>query len=185
MARSYGVLVAPTEYLSLKLRAHELLKHVPLYDVSTVDLPGGGSGRTIADVVALDATAPPSWIASLLYGARHFLGRVFAWDQVSMDPGDSLVARLSARDRRESEITPGSRDGAFRLVYRFREEQLSEIRNATVQGYVCLVLRPMAGGYRLYWAVYVVPVSWITTPYLAVIEPFRRFLLYPAILRRV
>ena len=30
------------EYRSLHLRAHELLRDVPLYDVSSVDLPGGG-----------------------------------------------------------------------------------------------------------------------------------------------
>ena len=98
-------------------------------------IPGGGSGRRIADVVALDSTAPPSWLMRLLYGTRRFLGRVFGWDKASMDPQDSLVARVSERDRRDSEITPGSRDGAFRLVYRFRDEQLSEIRNATVQGW--------------------------------------------------
>jgi hypothetical protein len=40
-------------------------------------------------------------------------------------------------------------------------------------------------GYRLYWAVYVLPVSWITRPYLLLIEPFRRFLLYPAMARRI
>lgn len=37
---------SPTEYLSLRLRAHELLHDVPLYDVSVVDLPGGGAGRS-------------------------------------------------------------------------------------------------------------------------------------------
>ena len=47
------------EYRSLPLRAHELLRDVPLYDVSSVDLPGGGSGRTVADIRALEsATAP-------------------------------------------------------------------------------------------------------------------------------
>jgi hypothetical protein len=45
-------------------------------------------------------------------------------------------------------------------------------------------LVPMASGYRFYIAVYVRPVSWITRPYLLLIEPFRR-ILYPAILRRV
>src|SRR5260221_6366421 len=34
------------EYLALSLRAHGLLQHVPLYDVSAVNLPGGGDGRT-------------------------------------------------------------------------------------------------------------------------------------------
>ena len=36
-----------------------------------------------------------------------------------------------------------------------------------------------------YWAVYVRPVSWLTRPYLIAIEPFRRFIVYPALLRRI
>jgi hypothetical protein len=174
----------PAEYLSLRLRAHELLHDVPLYDVSVVDLSGGGAGRTVADIRALDSAAPPSRIASALYSLRHFLGRVFGWDRVHMRPEDSLLSSLSERDRRESEIAPGTPDGAFRLVYRFRDEQLSEIRNGTVQGYLCVALAPRATGYRLYWAVYVLPVSWFTRPYLIMIEPFRR-ILYPAMLRRI
>jgi hypothetical protein len=39
-------------------------------------------------------------------------------------------------------------------------------------------------GYRLCLAVYVLPVSWLTRPYLMLIEPFRR-ILYPALLRRI
>jgi hypothetical protein len=70
------------------------------------------------------------------------------------------------------------------LVYRFRCEQLGEIRNGTVQGYFCVALARTASGYRLYWGVYVLPVSWFTRPYLVVIEPFRR-ILYPAMLRRI
>jgi hypothetical protein len=33
--------------------------------------------------------------------------------------------------------------------------------------------------------VYVLPVSWLTRPYLIVIEPFRRYILYPAMLRPI
>jgi hypothetical protein len=178
------VRVSPAEYLSLPLRAHELLRDVPLYDVSVVDLPGGGAGRSVADIRALDSAAPPSRIASAIYGVRHFLGRVFGWDRVQMGPKDSLVSSLSEHDRRDSEVVPGTPDGAFRVLYRFRDEQLSEIRNATVQGYFCVALARAATGYRLYWAVYVLPVSWLTRPYLIMIEPFRR-MLYPAMLRRI
>jgi hypothetical protein len=92
---------------------------------------------------------------------------------------------LSETDRRDSETQPGTPDGAFRVVYRFQSEQLSETRNATVQGYVYLALAPRSSGYRFYFAVYVILVSWLTGPYLAMIEPFRRFLLYPAMLRRI
>jgi len=176
---------SPAEYLSLPLRAHDLLRGVPLYDVSTVDLPGGGAGRSVADVRAIESSAAPSRIANALYGVRRLLGHAFGWDQVQMRPEDSLVSRLSERDRRDSEIAPGTPDGPFRLLYQFRGEALSEIRNGTVQGYVCVALAPIATGYRLYLAVYVRLVSWVSRPYLVAIEPFRRFILYPAMLRRI
>jgi hypothetical protein len=97
------------EYRSLPLRGHDLLRDVPLYDVSSVYLPGGGSGRTVADIRALEAEMAPSHIATLLYGLRYFLGRVFGWDREPMRPEDSFLERLSERDRRDSEITPGTK----------------------------------------------------------------------------
>jgi hypothetical protein len=176
---------SPAEYLSLKLRAHELLRDVPLYDVSVLDLPGGGAGRSVADIRTLQSAARASRTVSAFLGLRRLLGRVFGWDRVQMRPEDSLLPRLSERDRRESQIAPGTPDGPFRLLYQFPGESLSEIRNATVQGYVCVALAPTAAGYRLYFAVYVLPVSWFTRPYLIAIEPFRRFIVYPAMLRRI
>jgi hypothetical protein len=176
---------SPAEYLRLPLRAHDLLRDVPLHDVSTIDLPGGGAGRSVADVRTILSSAKASRVENALWGLRHFLGRAFGWDRVQMRREDSLVSRLSERDRRDSEITPGTADGPFHLLYQFPNESLSEIRNATVQGYVCLALEPIASGYRLYFAVYVRPVSWVSRPYLIVIEPFRRFMLYPAMLRRI
>jgi len=176
---------SPVEYLGLKLRAHEVLHDVPLYDVSVVDLPGGGAGRSVADIRALDATLPPSRVATALFGVRRFLGRVFSWDRVPMRPEDSLLGRLSERDRRDSEIPPGTPVGSFLLLYQFPGEALIETWNATVHGYVCTGLQRTETGYRLYWGVYVLPVSWLTRPYLIAIEPFRRFILYPAMLRRI
>ena len=175
---------SPAEYLGLRLRAHELLRDVPLYDVSAVDLPGGGAGRTVADIRALDSAAAPSRVATVLYGARHVLGRVFGWDRQRLRPEESLLPRLSERDRRDSEVTPGTPDGAFLVLYQFPGEALSETLNATVHGYICTALTRTATGYRLYWGIYVRRVSWLTRPYLIAIEPFRR-ILYPAMLRRI
>jgi Protein of unknown function (DUF2867) len=176
---------SPAEYLELKLRAHELLRGVPVYDVSVVDLPGGRAGRSVADIKALQSAAGPSRVVSILFRMRRLLGRAFGWDRVQMRPEDSLLPQLSERDRRDSEVPPGTPEGPFRLLYQFPTEALSEIRNATVQGYVSVALAPTATGYRLYWAVYVLPVSWLTRPYLIAIEPFRRFIVYPALLGRI
>src|SRR2546430_12457667 len=46
----------------------------------------------------------------------------------------------SERDRRDSEITPGTLVGSFLLLYQFPGEALSETRNATVHGFVCTAL---------------------------------------------
>lgn len=172
------------EFRALPLRAHEFLRGVPLYDVSSVDLPGGGSGRTVADIHALESATAPSHIATLLYGLRYFLGRVFGWDREPLRPEDSFLERLSERDRRDSEITPGTPDGHFLVLYQFPGEALRETRNRTVHGFICTALVSCPNGYRLYWGVYVRRASWLTRPYLVAIEPFRR-LLYPAMLRRI
>jgi Protein of unknown function (DUF2867) len=136
------------EYLRLDLRAHELLRDVPLYDVSVVDLPGGGAGRSVADILALESAAAPSRVANAIYGLRHFFGRSFGWDRVQMRPEDP---RLSERDRRDSEITPGTPGGSFLLLYQFPGEALRETSNATVHGFFCTALARTASGYRLYW----------------------------------
>lgn len=175
--------VSPAEYLRLDLRAHDLLRDVPLYDVSIVDLPGGGDGRSVADIRALESAAAPSRVANAIYGLRHFLGRVFGWDR-QMRPEDSLLPSLSERDRRSSEIAPGTLVGSFLLLYQFPREALSETRNAMVHGFVCTVLTRTASGYRLYLGIYVIPVSWRTRPYLMAIAPFRS-ILYRAMLRRI
>jgi hypothetical protein len=175
---------SPAEYLRLELRAHALLRDVPLYDVWVVDLPGGSGGRSLADIRALEGAARPSRIVGGLFGLRRVLGRVFGWDRVPMRPEDSLLSHLSERDRRDSEIAPGTPEGAFLVLYQFLGESLSETRNATVHGWISLALAPTATGYRLYFAVYVLPVSWLTQPYLIAIEPFR-LVLYPAMLNRI
>jgi hypothetical protein len=66
-----------------------LLRDLPLYDVSSVDLPGGSSGRTVADIHVLESTTAPSHIATLFYGLRYFVGRIFGWDREPMRPEDS------------------------------------------------------------------------------------------------
>jgi uncharacterized protein DUF2867 len=177
--------VSPAEYGGLNLRAHELLRDVPLHDVWAVDLPGGGPGRTLADVRRVQAGLPPSRMAAVLFGVRRLAGRLFGWDRSPMRPEESLAVRLTEQDRLDSQPPTGTPVGAFRLVYQHPAEAVLETRNATVHGFVCLALAPHPLGYRLYLAVYVQPVSWLTRPYLLAIEPFRRFLLYPAMLRRM
>lgn len=64
-------------------------------------------------------------------------------------------------------------------------EAVSEIVNATVHAFSCMAIRPTAEGQRLTRAVYVKPVSRWTSAYMALMEPFRRFIVYPSILRQL
>jgi hypothetical protein len=70
-------------------------------------------------------------------------------------------------------------------LYVLERESLAEVRNATVHAFLASVLTETPGGYRLYWAVSVHPVSRLTPLSMALIEPFHRCLVYPAIFRRI
>jgi len=179
------VRASPAEYLALDLRAHDMMRGMPLHDVSVVDLPGGGAGRTVGEVHALMKVAERSFVVSALMGLRCAIGRMLRWDTAEASTKDSFVSRVSDADRRASELAPGTQNGLFRVLYQFPREALGEIRNATVHAFLSTVLVPTPTGYRFYWAVYVKPTSWLTPAYLAAIEPFRRLLVYPALLRRI
>src|SRR6185369_14080670 len=80
--------VNPAELRALPLQVHEVLNDVPLRDVSAVDLPGGGPGRTIGDVRALIPTCGlggQGGAAGALFKLRGWLGRLFGWDRPEHD----------------------------------------------------------------------------------------------------
>ncbi len=120
-----------------------------------------------------------------LFALRFAIGRMLGWDGPRRDPlGESYLQRLTDDDRARSLIAPGTRRGPFRTLYVFADEAVAEARNATVHAFLVMALRARAGGYRLYWAVYVKPLGRKTAVYMAVIDPFRRLIVYPALIRR-
>ena len=182
------------EYRQLNLRAHSLLADVPVHDVWRVALPGGSEGggpsRTMQDVRSVLQAArraqPLSLPVRALFGLRWLLGRVFRWDDpVSDAEAWSFRTRLTQADRHLSIIEPGTLDGPFAVLYVHPTEAVSEVRNATVHAFLVWALEPAPDGYQLFWAIHVLPVSVWTKPYLALIDPFRRWLVYPALLRRI
>ena len=79
----------------------------------------------------------------------------------------------------------GTPEGLFRVVYRFENEQLLEIQNRTVHAAALSALVEMADSYRFYFAVYVRQRTWITPFYMGLIDPFRKWIVYPALLKRI
>jgi len=173
------------EFRSLGLEVHDVLSDVPLHDVSAVDLPGGGAGRTLSDVRVLVESENLRAVTPgvrFLVAARAWLGRVFGWDadahKIESHQDSSFIHRLRADITRRSALVPGSPDGRRHLLYLLERESLAEFRNATAHALFAIALRETPAGYRLYLGVYVRPVSWLTPLYMALIDPFRRFV-YP------
>ena len=181
--------VTPEEFARIDLRAHSLLADVPLHDAWATDLPGGGPGRSMLDlrrIASLEALASANAAVRSLFRLRRGLGRILGFDRAPPRTcSASYLDRLSAADRAASRVPPGSREGPFQVLYVSPREAISEIRNATVHAFSVLALLEVPGGYRLYWAIYVRPVGRITAWYMALIDPFRRFVVYPATLRYI
>jgi hypothetical protein len=180
--------ISPDEFRARPLRVHALLHDVPLEDAWAVPLSGGGAGRTVQDLRAVmtagRATAPA--VVQGLFRLRGGIGAVFGWDHRRLAwNSESYADRLSPADRDRSLAAPGTPDGKFDLLYRFEDEQLSELRNATVHAFVSLSIRPTPGGYLAYAGVFVKPVHRFTGLYMGAIAPFRRLVVYPAVIRRI
>ena len=180
--------VKPADFQRLNLRCHALLSDVPLHDVWAIPLHGGGPGRSIQDARAIffDGRRPSNLSIRGLFALRFALGRAFGWDDERHNPSSgSYVNRLTEADRSQSQVAPGTREGRFRVLYVSGEEALSELRNATVHAFLALALTPSPRGYTLYLAIYVKPVGRLSTLYMALIDPFRRLIVYPVLGRQV
>ena len=180
--------IDPGEFRARPLRVHALLHDVPLEDAWAVPLAGGGTGRTVQDlraVMAAGREAAPAVVQGL-FRLRGRIGALCGWDHGRPAwHAEAYADRLSPADRAQSLAAPGTPDGEFRLLYRFEDEQLSELRNATVHAFLSLSIRPTPGGYLVYAGVFVKAVHRFTRLYMRAIAPFRRLVVYPAVIRKV
>jgi hypothetical protein len=176
------------EFEGLPLRVHEVLAGVPLHDVWAVDLPRTRSGITLDEFLRA-SQAPRSTIspvAKALLGIRLFVGGILGWDrEPAATAWESFATRLTAADRVKSLAAPGTRLGHFRLVYRFENEELREIVNRTAHAAALSALVETSDCYRYYFSVYVRNVSRVTPFYMALIDPFRKLIVYPSLLRSI
>lgn len=120
----------------------------------------------------------------MLLGIRFFVGWFFGWDR---EPAatETFVTRLTDTDCPRSLVTPSTRDGYFRVIYRFENEQLLELINRTVHAAALSALVETPTAYRFYFGVYVRSISRFTPLYMTLIDPFRRLIIYPSLLRSV
>ena len=184
----------------LPLRVHAFLADVPVHDVWFIDLPRWRAGIMLDEFLRtpsnskLDACGcsessslfTQSLLVRILLHIRFFVGRFFGWDpEPPATTRKTFAARLTDTDHSRSLVMAGTRDGFFRVVYRFENEQLLELMNGTVHAAALTTLVETANAYRFYLGVYVRSVSRLTPIYMTLIGPFRTLMVYPSLLRGV
>jgi hypothetical protein len=192
--------VSTQEFERLPLRVHTFLAGVPLHDVWSVDLPRWRAGVTLDEFLRttnngkLDTCGcskssslfTPAPLVRTLLNIRFFVGRFFSWDrEPAATAWKTFATRLTDTDHARSLVAPGTRDGFFRIVYRFENEQLVELINRTAHAAALGALVETATAYQFYLGVYVRSVSRFTPFYMALIDPFRKLIVYPSLLRSV
>jgi Protein of unknown function (DUF2867) len=173
------------EFKRLPLRVHTFLAGVPLHDVWFVDLPSWRAGVTLGDFLRTggNCLVAPSFLVRMLLDIRFFVGRLFGWDrEPAATAWKTFTTRLTDADRSRSLAAAGTQDGFFRVVYRFENEQLVELINRTVHAAALSTLVETPTAYRFYLGIYVRSVSRFTPLYMAVIDPFRKMIVYPSLL---
>jgi hypothetical protein len=180
--------ISTQEFERLPLRVHDFLAGVPLHDVWAIDLPRTRSGITLHEFLraagARLLTCSP--VVRALVNIRLFVGRFLALDrEPDSTAWETFATRLTTADRSKSLVSAGSRQGLFHVVYRFENEQLLELINRTAHAAALSALIETANGYRFYFGVYVRNVGRFTPLYMALIDPFRKLIVYPSLLRSV
>ena len=178
--------ISTQEFERLSLRVHDFLAGVPLHDVWAIDLPRARSGITLDEFLRRTGGRPftPAPLVRALLKIRFFVGGLLGWDR-EPTTWESFATRMTSTDRSRSLLPVGSREGLFRVVYRFENEQLLELINRTAHAAALSALVETENTYRFYFGVYVSSVSRFTPVYIALIDPFRKLAVYPSLLRSV
>jgi hypothetical protein len=169
-----------------------------LLDVWAMPVHGGPDdfASFLEALSGLDPTASPSPVSRALFWVRERLGEVFGWDDGAERPipgcdESTLRARLPEDLRNSADADPGSdvtrpAVAGFTPLYRTDDEWAAELSNATVHGVLHVAWVPDGDkGHRAHLAVYVKTRGRLGSVYMALIQPFRHLVVYPALTRQI
>jgi hypothetical protein len=184
-------------------RIREITPDFTLEDVWA--LPVHGGAKDFQALLELAVSADPADAESLptrvLWDVRDRLGRWFGLGRISapIDSGrNDAASKLPIPDSRETSLIDrlpeDLRDTAADLIfdslpfvslYRTADEFAAEISNQTMHGVMHLAWVDQGDGrYQGQMAVYVKPRGPLGRGYMALIKPFRYWIVYPALMRQ-
>jgi hypothetical protein len=177
-----------TAHTSRPWRIHQLTRDFRLEDVWALPTPGGPDDfpRLVQLIASFDPSQGSSRAARTLWALRWKVGELLGWDSPDAGLGSrepTLRDRLPV-DLRDAPSGPDS--DLLTSLYLTDDEWAAEIANRTMHGVSHIGWVPNgAGGYRGQWAVLVNPNGLLGTFYMAAIRPFRRLIVWPAMLRQI
>jgi hypothetical protein len=182
-------------------RIHDFVRDFTLEDVWALPVQGGPEDfRAFLELVgSFDPSHAESGPARFLWNFRDRLGSWLDLGEISApidgeEPGGLPIpgtTEVSLRDRVPLDLRGSASDLAFRSLpfvplYRTEREAAAEISNKTVHGVAHLSWVDLGEGrYEGRMAVYVKPRGAFGRAYMALIKPFRHWVVYPALMRQM
>jgi hypothetical protein len=185
-------------------RIRQITQDFTLEDVWALPVQGGAEDfqALLANMVSFDPASADSLATRALWRTRDQLGRWFDLGRISApidgDRGDGSgrlpipgTSEISLTDRLPEDLRNTAADvdfGSLPFVplYRTDDEFAAEISNRTVHGVLHLAWVDQGEGrYQGQMAVYVKPRGSLGKGYMALIKPFRYWIVYPALMRQI
>ena len=176
-------------HTSLPWRIHEIAPEFAVEDVWALPTPRGPSElpRLIEAVFGGSFPREAPMVVRFLWDVRWKIGRLLGWDDQTAGLGGRVT---SLRERLPDELRAASSDpgvgtAPFSVIYQLDDEFAAELANRTVHTVMHLGWVPCADGYRGQMAVLVKTKGRLGSLYMAGIDPLRRYVVYPALLRQI
>jgi len=174
-------------------RIREIAPDFTLEDVWALPVHGGAEDfQTLLEVMASgDPANSKSRATRVLLRIRDRLGSWFGWDDAAGKLPIPGADETSLADRLPYDLRTTATDlhfGSlpFAPLYRTDVEFAAELSNRTVHGVMHLAWVDQGEGrYRGQMAVYVKPRGRLGEVYMALIKPFRYWVVYPALMRQI
>jgi Protein of unknown function (DUF2867) len=174
-------------------RIREIAPDFTVEDVWALPVHGGAEDfQTLLEIMASGDPANAESLATrMLWRVRWRLGSWFGWDDAAGKLPIPGTDETSLTDRLPDDLRNTAADldfGSlpFAPLYRTGVEFAAEVSNQTVHGVMHLVWVDQGEGrYHGQMAVYVKPRGRLGKGYMALIKPFRYWVVYPALMRQI